>query len=132
MAEGIPVNLLLDTCALIALANGPLPPAFAQAFGLATQAFIPPVSAWEVTIKYKAGKLRLPKLPLTWFRSLCELYHLTELPLDTSIFCAAADLPLIHCDPFDRVLIATAQTHQLTLITSDQIIPTYPGVLTLW
>ena len=126
------MNVLLETCALIALANGPLPAAAARAFGLATQAFVSPVSAWEIAIKYKTGKLPLPKPPLAWFRSLCALYHLTELPLDAALLCAAADLPLIHRDPFDRVLIATAQRQQLTLLTSDQIIPTYPNVLILW
>jgi PIN domain nuclease of toxin-antitoxin system len=127
----MPMNVLLDTCALTALANGPLPAASSRAFGLAAQAFISPVSAWEAAIKHKAGKLPLPKPPHAWFRSLCALYHLTELPLDAALLCAAADLPLIHRDPFDRVLIATAQRRQLTLLTSDQIIPTYPGVRTL-
>ena len=126
------MNVLLDTCALIALANGPLPPASAQAFGLATQAFVSPVSAWEAAIKYKSGKLPLPKPPLVWFQALCQLYQLTELPLRAEIACAAADLPHIHRDPFDRILIATARAHQLTLITSDQIIPTYPQIITRW
>ena len=126
------MNVLLDTCALIALANGPLPPASARAFGLATQAFVSPVSAWEAAIKYKSGKLSLSKPPLHWFHDLCALYHLRELPLKTELLCAAADLPLIHRDPFDRILIATAQAHQLTLITSDQIIPTYSQLVTLW
>lgn len=126
------MNVLLDTCALIALANGPLPTASAKAFGLATHAFVSPASAWEAAIKHKSGKLPLPLPPLLWFQKLCALYRLTELPLNTDLLCAAAELPLIHRDPFDRILIATAQAHQLTLITADRIIPTYPQIITLW
>lgn len=126
------MNVLLDTCALISLSQGVLPPASAQAFGMATTAFVSPVSAWEVAIKQKAGKLSLPRPPHDWFRALCAHYHLTELPLDAALLCAAADLPPIHRDPFDRVLIATAQHHHLTLLTADQIIATYPGLAVIW
>lgn len=126
------MNLLLDTCALIALANGPLPPTASQAFGAAIDIFVSPVSAWEIAIKCKSGKLRLPQPPLDWFRALSTHYSLTELPLDARLLCAAADLPLIHRDPFDRALIATAQHHRLTLLSSDQIIPSYPNVAVVW
>ncbi len=47
---------------------------------------------------------------------------------DTRLLCAAADLPRIHRDPFDRVLIATCLSQNLTIPTSNRIIPTYPGV----
>ncbi|PAW63480.1 MAG: hypothetical protein B9S38_17465 [Verrucomicrobiia bacterium Tous-C4TDCM] len=50
----------------------------------------------------------------------------------SSIFCAAADLPLLHRDPFDRVLVATAMERGLVLLTSDRVIPTYPGVRVIW
>lgn len=126
------MNVLLDTCALIALSNGPLPSAAARAFGVAAQAFVSPVSAWEAAIKIKLGKLQLSQPPQSWFQGLCQHYHLTELPLHTALLCAAADLPLIHRDPFDRVLIATAIERNLIILTSDQTIPTYPGAFTLW
>ncbi len=126
------MNVLLDTCALIALSNGPLPPAAARAFGAATHAHVSPVSVWEAAIKFKLGKLQLGPTPLVWFQNLCRHYHVTPLPLTADLLCAAADLPLIHRDPLDRVLIATALEHSLRLITSDTTIPRYPGVQTLW
>jgi PIN domain nuclease of toxin-antitoxin system len=46
--------------------------------------------------------------------------------------CAAADLPLIHRDPFDRILIATAIRDRLSLLTPDRQIAAYPGVTTVW
>lgn len=126
------MNVLLDTCALIALSNGPLPPSAAARFGAAISAFVSPISAWEAAIKHKIGKLQFSQTPQTWFIGLCRNYHLTEAPLSTEILCAAADLPLIHRDPFDRVLIAIALQNNLTLITCDQTIPTYPGINTVW
>ena len=49
-----------------------------------------------------------------------------------SILCAAADLPQLHRDPFDRVLVATAMERGLVPLTSDRVIPTYPGVRVVW
>jgi hypothetical protein len=46
--------------------------------------------------------------------------------------CAAAALPLIHRDAFDRVLVALAQQRALTVLTSDENIPKYDGVQTVW
>jgi PIN domain nuclease of toxin-antitoxin system len=132
MALRIPMNVLLDTCALIALSNGPLPAIAAASFGAATHAYVSPVSAWEAGIKFKLGKLRLPLPPQQWFQGLCHRYHLTELPLTTALLCTAAELPLHHGDPFDRVLIAAAMERNLTILTSDTTIPNYPGVRTLW
>jgi PIN domain nuclease of toxin-antitoxin system len=41
-------------------------------------------------------------------------------------------LPLLHRDPFDRVLVALAQAHSLAILTCDENILRYPGVKTLW
>ena len=46
--------------------------------------------------------------------------------------CTAAALPLFHRDPFDRVIVALAQAHGLTVLTSDENIRKYAGVKTLW
>ena len=126
------MNVLLDTCALIALSNGPLPTRADQAFGDATHAYVSPVCVWEAAIKYNSGKLHLGRPPQSWFLGLCERYKLTEVPLTSALLCAAADLPLIHRNPIDRVLIATALREKLTILTSDTTIPTYPGVSALW
>ena len=70
--------------------------------------------------------------PHDWFVKAIERYHLEEIPLDTALLCAAADLPLLHRDPFDRVLVATRLAGNFTLLTSDPIIPTYPGMKVIW
>lgn len=126
------MNVLLDTCALLALARGELPRGAAAALGTAPEACVSVVSPWEVAIKTAAGKLQLREPPFLWFLGLTEQYGLREIPLDARIACAATALPPIHRDPFDRVLVALAQAHALTVLTSDQNIPKYPGVKTLW
>jgi PIN domain nuclease of toxin-antitoxin system len=55
-----------------------------------------------------------------------------KFPLDAAIACAAAALPLVHRDPFDRVIVALAQAHEITVLTSDENIRSYSGVATVW
>jgi PIN domain nuclease of toxin-antitoxin system len=124
--------VLLDTCALLALARGELPGAAAAALRSAPEAHVSAVCPWEVAIKAASGRLRLREPPVQWFHGLVERYDLKEVPLDARTACAAAALPPIHRDPFDRVLVALAQAQTLTVLTSDEHIPRYPGVRTLW
>ena len=132
MARDVAINVLLDTCALLALAGGELPRRAAGALRKAPEAFVSVVSPWEVAIKAAAGKLQLLEPPAQWFVGLARRYDLQEVPLDAAIACAAAALPPLHRDPFDRVIVALAQAHGLTVLTSDQNIDKYPGVKTLW
>jgi PIN domain nuclease of toxin-antitoxin system len=126
------MNVLLDTCALLALACGTLPDRAARALRVAPEACVSVVSPWEVAIKMAAGRLRLQEPPVQWFLGVAERYQLRELPLDSRIACAAAALPAIHRDPFDRVLVALAHAHTLTVLTSDSSLARYPGTKTLW
>lgn len=128
------MNVLLDSCALLALASGTLPNGARQALAKSDEAFVSPVVVWEIAIKVKTGKLQLPAAPLAWVESLARRHslNLERRAPDAAVFCAAADLPLLHRDPFDRVLVAAAVERGLTILTSDRIIPTYPGVRVIW
>lgn len=128
------MNVLLDSCALLALAGraGKLPAAAAKAVSSADHVFVSAVTAWEIAIKAKAGKLRISKPVAVWFADALTRYHLDEIPLPSPLLCAAAELPLIHRDPFDRVLVATALERNLPILTSDQSIPAYPGMRVIW
>jgi PIN domain nuclease of toxin-antitoxin system len=126
------VNVLLDTCALIALADGGLPKRAAAALRQAPDAYVSAVTAWEVAIKVAGGRLRLLDTPAAWFQGLLERYDLREIPLEGRTACAAAALPLVHRDPFDRLIVALAQAQGLTVLTSDDNIPKYDGVTALW
>ena len=126
------MNVLLDTCALLALARGELPERAASALRTAPEACVSVVSAWEVALKAAGGKLHVGEPPYQWFLGLTDRYALRELALDARTACAAAALPGIHGDPFDRVLVALAQGQALTVLTCDEHIAQYPGVSTLW
>jgi len=127
------VNLLLDTCAVLALAGGALPESATEALRTSPRALVSPIVSWEIAIKVKSGKLALPLPPMVWVEAVTKRYQLETIAgLDAALLCAAADLPDIHRDPFDRVLVATALRQELVIVTSDRFIPGYPGIKTIW
>ncbi len=73
-------------------------------------------SVWEVAIKYRLGKL--PVAPMT-FRDGILRAGATILPIQDEHAIASVSLPLDHGDPFDRLLLATAQIEALRLATAD-------------
>jgi PIN domain nuclease of toxin-antitoxin system len=134
MAGGLPMRVLLDTCELLALGEGTLSKPAARTLATAQDAVVPAVVLWEIAIKARTGELQLPGAPLPWVESLCARYPL-DLPRqgpDIQLLRAAADLPPVHRDPFDRVFFATALQSMLSILTSDRVIPTYPGVKIIW
>ena len=85
------------------------------------------VSIAEMAIKQSIGKLSLPVPPL----DLCAELGFDVLDLTGEHSQAVATLPLLHRDPFDRLLIAQAIIDAATLITADDRIASYPGVTVL-
>ncbi|PZN98664.1 MAG: PIN domain nuclease [Hyphomicrobiales bacterium] len=77
--------------------------------------FISIATVWELEIKRSLGKL---KLPIDDWEQV-EASGLTFLPIELADALRAADLPIIHRDPFDRMMVAQALTRDLTLITRD-------------
>jgi PIN domain nuclease of toxin-antitoxin system len=73
-------------------------------------------SIWEVAIKHRLGKL--PVAPVR-FRDGMLRAGATILPIQDEHAIASASLPLAHSDPFDRLLLATAQVEVLRLATGD-------------
>jgi PIN domain nuclease of toxin-antitoxin system len=61
-----------------------------------------------------------------------EQHELEELPVTSRIAIAAAALEAIHNDPFDRVLVATAGEHALSILTPDRVIAQYRNVRVVW
>jgi PIN domain nuclease of toxin-antitoxin system len=83
------------------------------------------VSAWEIAIKWRAGRLKLPAPPDRWVASAIESSGFHVLPIDIEHAVAVADLPDHHSDPFDRLLIAQAQRESLTIVTIDAAFGAY-------
>lgn len=128
------MNLLLDTSAILALAEGTLPKRAAKSLTTVHAAIVPATVVWELAIKVKIGKLHLPDSPVNWTEALCShsALELQRHSTDIDILCAAADLPWIHRDPFDRVLVALSLHHQTPILTADRLFQQYPGVAVIW
>ena len=87
-------------------------------------------SYWEVVIKAQKGLLSISDLG-TWWRRATELTAARVLNIRASHITAMAALPMLHKDPFDRVLVAQAKAEGLALVTNDASIGGYP-IRTLW
>lgn len=89
--------------------------------------YVSAISVWEIEIKRLAGRMEAPD------NLAQELIDGSFLPLDltTEHALAAARLPRLHGDPFDRMLVAQATLEGLTIVTRDPAIAAY-GVPTLW
>ena len=98
-----------------------------QAIGTADQVFVSAASAWEVAIKTAIGHLRLKDA----FADLVERSGFEELPIAFRHTERLKSLPSHHTDPFDRMLIAQAQTEDLVLVTHDRRVESYE-VPVLW
>ena len=94
--------------------------------------FVSSVSAWEIAIKYALKRLPEVTQPPESYVPLRLAYY-GFLPLDIGIAHAlrAGALPLLHRDPFDRLLVAQAQLEGLPILTSDPNIARY-GVEVIW
>ena len=126
---------LLDTCTLLWLVadQEKLSPTAEHILSSAQDSFfVSAVSGFEIAQKVGKGKLLLPLSPSEWVASALDLHVLNELDLDMNSALAAGMLPALHADPFDRLLIATAQNLSLTLLTPDPLIRQYPGLLSCW
>ena len=87
-------------------------------------------SLWEIAIKQKLGKLN-GSLTITELDEFCKEAGFIKIPTSSSHIEKTKTLDFIHRDPFDRLLIAIAQSESLTIITKDTIIPQY-DVKTVW
>lgn len=95
------------------------------------EAVLSVASAWEVAVKHALGKLPLSSPPDRLVDVSVRQFKVIVLPIALDHALAAASLPPIHKDPFDRILVAQAQLDGLTLVTADAIIRQYGGAV-MW
>ena len=93
--------------------------------------YLSAVSGWEMAIKWSIGKLTLPRQPEPFVEQQLEINNFTPLPIQMSHGLYVHELPLIHKDPFDRLLVAQSMIENLLLISTDSIFQKYPVSL-LW
>jgi PIN domain nuclease of toxin-antitoxin system len=123
------VRLLLDTCTFLWIAEGS-PKLSTTAQDLFrdpdNQVFLSAVSAWEIAIKYAAGKLPLPEPPEHFVPSRRMVHGVTPLALAEEETLHASVLPRHHSDPFDRMLICQSIFHGLAILSPDPLLARYP------
>jgi PIN domain nuclease of toxin-antitoxin system len=88
-------------------------------------------SAWEIAIKFQAGKLPEAAGLVSNFPSEVEREGFELMPISAEHGIRAGLLAGIHKDPFDRMLIAQAQAENIPIISNDLVFETY-GVRRLW
>lgn len=80
---------------------------------------------WESVVKHQLGKLHFRQSPAVYLPLQRERHHISSLPLDEMSVAHLPDLPLLHRDPFDRMLVCQALAYDLTLVTVDDAIFQY-------
>ena len=84
--------------------------------------FTSSVSFWEMAIKSSIGRLNLPNNII----ELLKNEKIDTIPLTAEDALAVADLPVLHNDPFDRMLVVQAKRHDMILVTRDNKLAEYP------
>jgi len=123
------VKLLLDTCTFLWLAedDSRLSDKARELFqDAANQAFLSASSAWEISLKHALGKLTLAEPPEVFIPHMRQIHFIESLPVTEGDSIRAGGLPLLHRDPFDRLLVGQAIRHGCVLLTPDPLIQQYP------
>ncbi|HRZ38803.1 MAG TPA: type II toxin-antitoxin system VapC family toxin [Candidatus Paceibacterota bacterium] len=123
------MKLLLDTHLLLWAAGDPdrLSAAARALIGAPeNELWFSAASVWEIAIKRGLGREDFQVNPRLLRRGLLDNGY-RELPVGSEHAVAIDSLPLLHKDPFDRLLVAQAMVEGITLLTADASVAQYPG-----
>ncbi|HWL53125.1 MAG TPA: type II toxin-antitoxin system VapC family toxin [Chthoniobacteraceae bacterium] len=124
---------LLDTNAWLRFFNRPeeLSAASRKVLGEQIVVALAAISLWEVSMLVAKGKIILPVPIQKWMELSLPDGRVEVLPITPEIAVDSCHLPSdFHGDPADRLIVATARAHELTVATSDEKILRYPHVKT--
>ncbi len=127
--------ILLDTCALLWLADdqSKLSAKAQQTIEKNSESlFVSAITAFEIAIKHRNKRLSLKLSPLNWFIEALNFHGIKEFPVTSNIAVSAVQLPLLHNDPCDRIIIATAEINAMKILTCDRLIAQYKNVEVIW
>ncbi|ASY59885.1 type II toxin-antitoxin system VapC family toxin [Sinorhizobium sp. CCBAU 05631] len=127
------MNILLDTQILLWAAGSPgrlSKGASALIEDGANAPYFSAASLWEIAIKRGLGRADFQADPRLLRRGLLDNGY-AELPVNGAHAVAVDQLPPIHKDPFDRILVAQSIVEGFVLVTSDEIVGRYPGPVRL-
>jgi PIN domain nuclease of toxin-antitoxin system len=122
------IQLLLDTNALLWYFQGSdrIDPARELIESEEAEVFFSTVSLWEIAIKVRIGKIIIDLNELLFFT---KKHAFMELPLSGEYMKAYLELPTLHKDPFDHILLAQAITCPMRLITGDSQLADYSSLV---
>jgi PIN domain nuclease of toxin-antitoxin system len=127
--------LLLDTYTLVGVASEPdrlTRRAQDLILDPANPLFVSSFSAYEIGVAVRKQRLALALPPRVWFERALATHSVEAIDVTWQIAAAAFELPPIHWDPGDRIIVATATERDLTLVTPDRDVRSYPGLKTAW
>jgi PIN domain nuclease of toxin-antitoxin system len=121
------MRLLLDTHVWLWLQQAPerLGETLRMAEDPSNDLLLSAASTWEIAIKCRLGRLRLPEPPGTYVPSRMASSGVTPLAVEHAHALAVAELPDHHRDPFDRLLIAQSVQERAALVTADRALRAY-------
>jgi PIN domain nuclease of toxin-antitoxin system len=116
------VRFLLDTNVLVWSLAETLKPDILDALAdPENELFVSDVSLWELAIKTGQGKLRIP----ADLDEQMERLEMKAVAMNRTHIAAYRELPPLHRDPFDRMLVAQAKVENLILVTRDRLLADY-------
>jgi PIN domain nuclease of toxin-antitoxin system len=115
-------NLLLDTCAMLFVANSTAMEDHAEKeiseAAYDGRLYVSPMSAWEIGIGVAKNRLKLPLEPLDFFQRFIRLMKAQLSAVSPEILVGSSNLPgRVHGDPMDRILISSARHLDMILVT---------------
>ena len=121
------MKILIDTHVLLWAAADELPPdALRYIEDITNVLLFSPASIWEIIIKRGLGRADFVVDPASLYSGLLSAGY-QELPITCRHTLLVQSLPLLHKDPFDRILIAQAASEGIPFLTADKTLSMYPG-----
>ena len=125
------MNLLLDTHILLWAAADTLPKEAAMYLhDMRNTLYFSSASIWEIVIKNGLSRTDFVIDPPSLYRGLIDAGY-KELNVTGQHTLLVSALPVLHKDPFDRLLLAQSASEGITLLTADETIAGYPGSVIL-
>ncbi len=97
----------------------------------ANEVYLSIVSVWEIMVKHQIGKLTMPQPPDIYVPQQRQRHRIESSPLDEESVTHLPKLPLLHRDPFDRMLVCQAIQQNLTLVSVDVATRVYSAQVSL-
>jgi PIN domain nuclease of toxin-antitoxin system len=88
-------------------------------------------SGWEIALLWHLKRVELPDKPQRFIPEALQKLSIIPLPIGFDAAISAASLPLVHRDPFDRIIIAESLKENVSVLTKDSTFAEY-GARTLW